>query len=737
MKKFLTFVLLLGSISLLAKNIDKITDVTFSHSINYGSYTRPLNRFENRLFVTTQSSIEEYEILPDGSLERIFVHQMSLILAISRIFNERLYVFHRSDVNAQMIIFDLSTQPMTQIYSEPMPSSGQFTSTILRPMIMQHYLMVWDLDYRIHQFDTISMTWVARLPAVFGIYTTMDSYFISLWQDDIGTFIRVYDFDTASTGNPYGEIVGDFYLNGDFFHPIYMKVENGVLFVMGIGNEFGVYDINDFYNIITIAFNPTSSGASVFDVLLFDDKLLVYFPDTDSGGVFLYSLPDLENRRNIFTGESLGPAFHSMDVFNDKLYVNGSSGVFVYNISDNFYPLGRFGNSRNDFSRKDEYFIERSPDRQYINIYSMLDASYLKTIETNTPARFQNFTIDKNILYAVANDISINETFIEIYDLEAQTMIGRFPIDFRANDIEIIENFVIVTHNIDIFWTPMGYTNYVFIIENENLIELGKFSGYMGHNQGYNHPEYFMIETDRDIEFRDRYNPLNIISTIPKSFNRQMMAFLADGIVRSGGPIFNQNFYSVGEDLASMSYLYMLNTPTNPQQGAYQFGGVSALFNNHLSEVRLHDIRGHSTHHLGNLNFPYSINNVHTFLDAEKIVIVSSSGINVYDFEYTVSEDDELAPIMQTQLMPNFPNPFNPTTMIAFENAVDGNVSIDIFNIRGQRVRSLVNEHFQAGRHSIEWNGLDDNNRAVSSGVYFYQMRAGEHSEVRRMVLIK
>jgi len=64
-------------------------------------------------------------------------------------------------------------------------------------------------------------------------------------------------------------------------------------------------------------------------------------------------------------------------------------------------------------------------------------------------------------------------------------------------------------------------------------------------------------------------------------------------------------------------------------------------------------------------------------------------------------------------------------------------VSIDIFNIRGQRVRSLIDEIHQHGEHSIVWNGRDDNGVSVGSGVYFYRMMAGEYQSVRRMMLIK
>jgi flagellar hook assembly protein FlgD len=63
--------------------------------------------------------------------------------------------------------------------------------------------------------------------------------------------------------------------------------------------------------------------------------------------------------------------------------------------------------------------------------------------------------------------------------------------------------------------------------------------------------------------------------------------------------------------------------------------------------------------------------------------------------------------------------------------------TITIYNIRGQRVRTLVDGYKVEGEHSVEWDGRDEAGNRVSSGVYFYRMRAGDISQTRRMVLMK
>ncbi|MCL2063506.1 MAG: carboxypeptidase regulatory-like domain-containing protein [Candidatus Cloacimonetes bacterium] len=101
------------------------------------------------------------------------------------------------------------------------------------------------------------------------------------------------------------------------------------------------------------------------------------------------------------------------------------------------------------------------------------------------------------------------------------------------------------------------------------------------------------------------------------------------------------------------------------------------------------------------------------------------------------SDGDITINISATALTGNFPNPFNPSTTIQFDIKEEGIVRIDIFNIRGQRVNTLVNDFMTTGRYNIDWYGVDDNGRDVASGVYFYRMQAEGFTDVKRMLLMK
>ena len=126
--------------------------------------------------------------------------------------------------------------------------------------------------------------------------------------------------------------------------------------------------------------------------------------------------------------------------------------------------------------------------------------------------------------------------------------------------------------------------------------------------------------------------------------------------------------------------------------------------------------------------------------DFENVWEISSDNNNGYPTlkqVTTLSDKDYLIPINKFLLYANYPNPFNPLTTISFEIKIASDVVIDIYNVRGQLVKTLLNDRFPIGKHSVEWNGTDDNGKSVSSGVYFYQMRVGDFVQSRRMVMLK
>jgi hypothetical protein len=86
------------------------------------------------------------------------------------------------------------------------------------------------------------------------------------------------------------------------------------------------------------------------------------------------------------------------------------------------------------------------------------------------------------------------------------------------------------------------------------------------------------------------------------------------------------------------------------------------------------------------------------------------------------SDDPELP--SEFRLYQNYPNPFNPETEIKFQLAQDSYVTLSIFNVSGERIRTLVNEQKEAGYHRAIWDGRDESGRQVASGIYLYRIEA-------------
>lgn len=112
-----------------------------------------------------------------------------------------------------------------------------------------------------------------------------------------------------------------------------------------------------------------------------------------------------------------------------------------------------------------------------------------------------------------------------------------------------------------------------------------------------------------------------------------------------------------------------------------------------------------------------------------------SSAIWSFTTESTYS-DDNIIPVA-TQLNYNYPNPFNPHTTISYQLAEKSKVKIDVFNLKGQIIKNLVNEEVSAGYYEIIWDGKDNNNSSVPSGVYFYRMKSDKDTDTKKMIMMK
>ena len=116
--------------------------------------------------------------------------------------------------------------------------------------------------------------------------------------------------------------------------------------------------------------------------------------------------------------------------------------------------------------------------------------------------------------------------------------------------------------------------------------------------------------------------------------------------------------------------------------------------------------------------------------DIEIFQLILEIGVNL-------SDDEGQVPIYQFGLGSNYPNPFNPTTTIIYSLAEDCNATLEIYNVKGQKVCTLANGMQESGYHQVIWNGTDENNRSVSSGLYFYRLHNEDKTITKKMLMVK
>ncbi len=102
-----------------------------------------------------------------------------------------------------------------------------------------------------------------------------------------------------------------------------------------------------------------------------------------------------------------------------------------------------------------------------------------------------------------------------------------------------------------------------------------------------------------------------------------------------------------------------------------------------------------------------------------------------------VPEQDPSSHPTKFQLFPNYPNPFNPATTIEYFLPKNAWVNLSIYNLLGQKIKTLINEHQKRGLKAIKWDGEDENGNKLSSGVYFYKLKTKDFVQSKKMLLIK
>lgn len=188
--------------------------------------------------------------------------------------------------------------------------------------------------------------------------------------------------------------------------------------------------------------------------------------------------------------------------------------------------------------------------------------------------------------------------------------------------------------------------------------------------------------------------------------------------------------------------IYSIGSPV-PNVRVYafdDFGPAAYAITNAEGEYTLNGLQPDTRYTIEANRFGYYHGVYLTPLMLDRFEAMSNVDMELVPLDFVGIEDEDDADVVAQQfaLFQNYPNPFNPSTTINFQLPQASQVTIEVYNVVGQRVKTLTDQGFSAGLHQVQWDGRNDNGAAVGSGIYYYQMKTDAgFSATKRMALLK
>lgn len=453
-----------------------------------------------------------------------------------------------------------------------------------------------------------------------------------------------------------------------------------------------------------------------------------FIPDSSKKSVWIHS--------RTHPGETPS-SFHFEGIVNtllsDKDVIDFYRRNVVYHLVPFTNPEGvYYGRSRTDFYGNDiesswdlsqqetptevkllkEKMSELSEDKEFdlfLNLHSIASPSCTFFIHTpaSTSERFYREEYQFANLNTSDNPYFAQEDYSESY-LDSRYPEGWLWDNYGANVMALT------------YETPYDqYSNGTWV-SNENLFEIGERTVYaIAEFLEFSHPKHLLLD------------------------NRDALTVGDWNIDSAGLDFYSDNYYTIPGD--EQGNYIEFSTPTL-QSGAYDIYGwwpqdnsfaynAKYIFNAGGDEIRLHKTQKSNG---GQWNFLSEVE-----LQKDGIISItmndSAAGLVAADafrvlYRGEISGMDQELP-HKFVLNQNYPNPFNPATTIQFQLQTPSYVELKVYNTLGQLVTTLLNRKMSSGNHQVIFNSRDHGN--LSSGVYYYQLKAGDYSKTKGMVLLK
>lgn len=536
------------------------------------------------------------------------------------------------------------------------------------------------------------------------------------------------------------------------------------------------YEFIDFYTVAdSISYERTFnlgspaltqvSGVNVFENTLIVPIYLDRFPEAQK--LVYYDISDLNNIEVIANYEffpDLGnhtwfSVYDSTQWGSNFLYVIGNYGVIYGDYNNpidghNFLKYTRNTTVSNLINNYLYLNIQNVIGLNYV--YDISDINNINQIETQDSLgtlfwfseEENQFVVKKNLidealdLYTFSNN---NFQYVDSYQITG------FVQDYQINTDILLWNGIDLVYSFfqNIYWVRYEDENFTNVYIDEVYQPTSSIKWFCYNDYFYKATSSGLIKV-----YSKQENELVLENTLNWAYNNNSYLHklgIKDGLltIGNGNPEGVSKIYDLDVDPVNLTAEidlnpYLINSLVRRYGDYYFYSGSdnenanSICFFESLSYLNIYKKVGEEFIRVGDI-----YNNRQTW-DLEIVAqdennftlfLCSTRGVDVYTCHATPNGDLEITPV--TLNASNFPNPFNPETTISYDISRQGQVSVDIYNLKGQKVKSLLNENQEVGQHKIIWQGDNDKGKQVSSGTYFYKIKSGEDEIVNKMLLVK
>ena len=743
MRKIITFILLIIVIRLFSQEFDIIKTNEFAVAQSYWKDDCIIEE-NGYLYTLSSYGLEIYEIENNGELSILSRFPITADISFA-IHNNYAYI------SAGHTIYDTFCGKLYQINiaDKENPYIEQQLDFEYNPYPVQIYN-----DYlHLRQYDRdigLFVNYFYSLPDL-SLIAQYEDYLKILEKIDETTAIRAdgYNtftvFDLTDPTNP--EIIGNGDVSSQHYYNIHRsRTYNDTILVCSVVNLITFWDVSDWYNWEYISqYQPFTGLFSYSKLDIIDSKIIL----PESGHVELVDISDISQpyQLDIISGTSSYFISSSCTHYEDNIYkatnCNGierislidNTLIFEEEIAEYFLHAlsARYGN-----------YLITSTFLHGFKYFDISDPNNTVDMGELLPAYNHDFQISGNYLSAFWED-NYDYDIYDISDIHAPVLrntietVHYSTAHFDGEDnsaIYLVDqyNYNFLKYDISepginelLFETILPCNMYCEVIHN----------GYGYFIESVNNYQNLYIYKDLDINNPTLCNVINNIS------HKSVFWIKTIGEYLCIFSVFGSGFYISPDDNAQF---FNLADPENPEL-EFELGcpghpivNNDLVFTTTLWSSYVFDISDNPTGVLEPIHIFYDINLINniSFFDYEDdnyLLLSQGSSIGVFEYEHTSSSfENEI--IKPEFMLSNYPNPFNPETTIKFTAE---NAEIIIYNLKGQKVKTFTNHQInKSSNQQIIWNGTDDNNKAVSSGIYLYKLKVNDKTlAARKCILLK